>query len=104
MLRSVDNYVEALLTLAPALHLWDPIAIVVAGLLVGNHGRRFAMSDRTREYLDTLWELIDAILNGVLFVLIGLEVIWLKFTGHAGLAAIPLILLARCVSVASQLA
>lgn len=113
LLKSVDNYqVEVLLTLAlvsggyalaAALQLSGPIAIVVAGLLIGNQGRRFAMSDRTREHLDMFWELIDGILNGVLFVLIGLEVLQLRFTRswlEAGLVAIPLLLVARWVSVA----
>ena len=88
--------------LALALHLSGPIAIVVAGLLVGHHGRRFAMSDHTREQLDAFWELIDDILNTVLFVLIGLEILLLKFTGtlfKAGLIAIPVLLLARWLSV-----
>ena len=61
--------------LARRLHVSGPIAVVVAGLLIGNHGRSFAMSDRTRENLDKFWELIDEMLNAVLFVLIGLEVI-----------------------------
>jgi CPA1 family monovalent cation:H+ antiporter len=113
LLKSVDDYhVEMLLTLAlvsggyalaAALHTSGPIAIVVAGLLIGNHGRRFAMSERTRHNLDLFWELIDEILNGVLFVLIGLEVLSLKFTPAwlmAGLLAIPVLLLARWISVA----
>jgi CPA1 family monovalent cation:H+ antiporter len=112
MLKSVDNYqVEILLTLAlvmgtyalaTALHLSGPIAIVVAGLLIGNHGRALAMSQRTREHLDTFWELVDEILNAVLFVLIGLEVLVLTFTREyvlAGVLAIPIVLLARLVSV-----
>jgi CPA1 family monovalent cation:H+ antiporter len=116
LLKSVDNYqVEVLLTLglvtggyalALALHTSGPIAIVVAGLLIGNHGRRFAMSDRTREHLDTFWELIDEILNAILFVLIGLEVLVLTFTGRlflAGLAAVPTLLLARWLSVAGPI-
>lgn len=89
--------------LASHLHLSGPIAMVVAGLLIGNHGRTLAMSDHTRENLDTFWELIDEILNAVLFVLIGLEVLVLEFTGRyllAGLAAIPVVLVARSVSVA----
>lgn len=112
LLASVDNYqLEVLITLAlvmggyalaTALHLSGPIAIVVAGLLIGNHGRRLAMSDKTREHLDTFWELMDEILNAVLFVLIGLEVLVLSFSGHTLLAAlllIPLVLAARFVSV-----
>jgi CPA1 family monovalent cation:H+ antiporter len=113
LIKQVDEYqVEVLLTLAlvtggyalaEALHLSAPIAIVVAGLLIGNHGRSFAMSERTREHLDTFWELIDEVLNAVLFLLIGLEVLILNFTGVrllAGVIVIPVILLARMVSVA----
>jgi CPA1 family monovalent cation:H+ antiporter len=112
MLRSVDNYqVEVLITLAlttggyalaEAWHLSAPIAIVVAGLLVGNHGRVLAMSEKTREHLDTFWELVDEVLNAVLFVLIGLEVLVLAFRDEyllAGLLTIPIVLLARLVSV-----
>lgn len=112
MLASVDNYqVEILLTLAlvmggyslaGALHLSGPIAIVIAGLLIGNRGRVLAMSDRTREHLDTFWELVDEILNAVLFVLIGLEVLVLTFQQDylpAALLMIPVVLLARFVSV-----
>ena len=80
-----------------------PIAVVVAGLFIGNHGRRLAMSDTTRQNLDTFWELVDEILNALLFVLIGLEILVLTFTRQllvAGLIAIPAILFARWVSVA----
>jgi CPA1 family monovalent cation:H+ antiporter len=113
LLRSVDHYqVEVLLTLAlvtggyalaSAFHLSGPIAIVVAGLLIGNHGRQLAMSDTTREHLDNFWELIDESLNAILFVLIGLEVLVLAFTREllfAGLLAVPALLLARWISVA----
>jgi CPA1 family monovalent cation:H+ antiporter len=112
MLKRVDDYsVEVLITLAlttggytlaELLHVSAPIAIVVAGLLIGNHGRSLAMSAKTREHLDTFWELIDEILNAVLFVLIGMEVLVLTYRGEyllAGLAAIPIALLARLVSV-----
>ncbi|OYT73560.1 MAG: sodium:proton antiporter [Chloracidobacterium sp. CP2_5A] len=85
MLKTVDAYqVEVLITLAlvtgtyalaEALHLSAPIAIVVAGLFIGNRGRIKAMSDETRQRLDVFWELIDEILNAVLFFLIGLELI-----------------------------
>jgi CPA1 family monovalent cation:H+ antiporter len=117
MLKSVDNYqVEVMITLAlvmgtyalaVALHMSGPIAIVVAGLLIGNHGRALAMSQRTREHLDTFWELVDEILNAVLFLLIGLEVLVLTFTVEtvvAGLLAIPIVLLARLSSVAASVA
>jgi len=112
LLKSIDHYqVEVLLTLAlvmggyalaSALHLSGPIAIVVAGLLIGNHGRSLAMSETTRHHLDTFWELLDEILNAFLFVLIGLEVLVLRFTREllvAGFIAIPALLLARWASV-----
>ncbi len=89
MLLRIDVYqVEVQITLAlvmggyalaSALHLSGPIAIVVAGLLIGNQGRRLAMSDTTREHLDGFWELVDESLNAVLFVMIGLEVLALPF-------------------------
>lgn len=117
LLRSVDNYqVEVLLTLAlvsggyalaSALHVSGPIAIVVAGLIIGNHGRRFAMSERTRDHLDKFWELIDEILNALLFVLVGLELLSLTFSRHllfAGLVAAPVVILARWISVAVPVA
>jgi len=112
LLRSVDNYqVEIMLSLAlvaggyaaaEALHLSAPIAMVVAGLLIGNHGRSLAMSPAVCEHLDTFWELIDEILNAILFVLIGLEVLIVTFTGQyllAGLLAIGVVLLARLAAV-----
>ena len=112
LLKRVDNYqVEVLITLAlvtggyalaMALHLSGPIAIVVAGLLIGNQGRLLAMSETTRHHLDIFWELVDEVLNAVLFVLIGLEVLVLTFTTSylaAGLLLIPLVLLARFIAV-----
>ncbi len=112
MLASVDNYqVEILITLAlvmggytlaGAIHVSGPIAIVVAGLLIGNHGRMFAMSNRTREHLDTFWELVDEILNAVLFVLIGLEVLALEFKSSwflIGAVLIPVVIFARFIWV-----
>lgn len=112
MLGNVNNYqVEILITLAVVmggyalatrLHISGPIAMVVAGLLIGNHGRMFAMSDSTRKHLDTFWELLDEILNAVLFVLMGLEVLILTFKEEyllAALVIIPLVLLSRFTSV-----
>ena len=112
MLASIDNYqVEVLLTLglvlggyalASALHISGPIAIVVAGLLIGNKGRKYAMSDKTREHLDNFWELIDEILNAMLFVLIGLEVLILTFNTEyllAGVIMVPVVLIIRFISV-----
>jgi len=89
-------------TLAMYLHLSGPIAIVVAGLLIGNRGRILAMSDNTRDNLDTFWELIDEILNVILFVLIGLEILILSFSInyiYASLLIIPVILLSRFITV-----
>jgi len=112
LLASIDNYqVEILITLAlvfggyalaTKLHLSGPIAIVVAGLMIGNKGRMYAMSDKTRLHLDNFWELIDEILNAVLFVLIGLEVLVLSLHPQyiwAGLIMIPITLLARFIAV-----
>ena len=112
MLRSVDEYkVEILLSLAlvaggyalaDAWHLSGPIAMVVAGLMIGNHGRSFAMSATTNERLDQFWELIDETLNAMLFVMIGMEVLALTFTARtllAGLLVIPIVLAARVFSV-----
>ena len=112
LLKSIDRYdVEILITLALVLggyalaiqlHVSGPIAMVVAGLMIGNHGRSLAMSDTTREHLDTFWELIDEILNAMLFVLIGLEMVILTFEQDyllASLLVIPIVLLARLVCV-----
>ena len=112
MIAAIDSYqVEVLVTLAlvmggyalaTRLHLSGPIAIVVAGLLIGNHGRRFAMSDKTIERLDDFWELLDEILNAALFVLIGLEVLLIAFEpawGWTAVLAIPVVLAARLASV-----
>lgn len=111
-LKSIDNYLVEILitlalvmggyTLAMAIHTSGPIAIVVAGLLIGNQGRLLAMSDKTREHLDQFWELIDEILNIVLFVLIGLEILILPFNQWwliAGLLAIPIVVGTRFLSV-----
>ncbi len=112
MLKRVDDYlVEILITLglvtggyalANAIHISGPLAMVAAGLLIGNHGRAFAMSETTKRNLDTFWELIDEILNAVLFILIGMEVLTLEFTAPhllAGLILIPVVLLVRLISV-----
>jgi CPA1 family monovalent cation:H+ antiporter len=111
-LKSLDDHpLELLITLALVMftyatsfwvHVSGPIAVVVAGLLIGNHGRRFAMSDRTREHVDAFWRMIDDILNAVLFLLIGLQVFTVPSTPSAivaGLLAIPITLVGRFVSV-----
>ncbi|WP_437977088.1 sodium:proton antiporter [Sorangium sp. So ce295] len=113
MLRQVDDYkVEVLLSLAAAaggyalayaIHVSGPIAMVVAGLFIGNEARAGAMSEKTREHLDDFWELMDEILNAVLFVLIGLELLIVAFDAQsllAGLLAFPVVLLARFIAVA----
>lgn len=114
LIKRIDSYhVEILLTLATVMggyrlaeviHVSAPLAIVVAGLMIGNHGRYLGMSDLTREHLDTFWELVDEILNAVLFVLIGLELLVISHTLAmvvAGILLIPGVLLARFLSVGS---
>ncbi len=111
-MRAVDDYTLEIVTtlalvmvtyaIALRIHLSGPIAVVVAGLFIGNHGAQFAMSDRTRGRLFDFWELVDEILNSVLFLLIGLEVLALRFHADyvvAALLAIPVALLARLISV-----
>lgn len=113
LLRSIDHYqTELLLTLAlvlggyalaERLHISAPLSAVTAGLVIGNQGRSLGMSDVTRDHLDKFWSLIDEILNAVLFVLVGFEVIRLKLTGSvvvASLALIPAVLVSRAISVA----
>jgi monovalent cation:H+ antiporter, CPA1 family len=112
LMRSIDDYAtEIMLTLAVVtggyalaqyLHVSGPIAMVVAGLMVGQQTRQYAMSETTRHHLDAFWETIDHILNAILFVLIGLEAIVLKFPPQAILLAalaIPVVLLSRWISV-----
>jgi CPA1 family monovalent cation:H+ antiporter len=116
-MRSIDEYtVEIMLSLAlvtgtyviaARLGLSGPIAVVVAGLLIGNRGTRLAMSETTREHLLTFWELIDEILNSLLFLLIGFEV--LAVSGQTGaviaaVVAIPLVLASRLISVSLPMA
>jgi len=111
-MESIDDYsVEVMISLAlvmagyslaHTIHVSGPVAMAVAGLFIGNAGVARAMSDVTRDYLIKFWELIDEILNAVLFLLIGLEVVLI--TGQPrlllfGLAAIPLALFARWLSV-----
>jgi CPA1 family monovalent cation:H+ antiporter len=111
MIKVVDEYVvEILITLtlaaggyslAEALHVSAPICVVIAGLIIGNQGRSLAMSDTTREHIDTFWELIDELLNVVLFVLVGLEVLTLTLSSNyvlAGLLAICAMVVSRFVS------
>lgn len=112
LLKSIDSYQEeVLLTLAGVIggyalashwHLSGPLAMVMMGLMVGNRGRELAMSDKTRHYIDLFWELIDEILNAILFVLIGLEVVIIAYSGNlfiAGALTIIIALLARLIVV-----
>lgn len=112
LLKSIDSYKEeVLLTLATVLggyalaqhlHVSGPLAMVVAGLVIGNQGRAYAMSERTREYVDGFWELIDEMLNAVLFVLIGLQSIIVPYSltmAAAAAIAIVVTLGARWLSV-----
>ena len=112
LLKGIDSYqVELLVTLAVVtggyalasrLHVSGPLAMVVCGVIIGNGGRALAMSDLTRRYIDLFWELIDRILNAVLFVLIGMEVVLESFSGGtlvAAAAAIVLTLSARALTV-----
>lgn len=111
-LRSMDRYaLEVLITIAVVmggyaiaepLHVSGPIAMAVAGLLIGNYGVDYAMSDVTRDYIIKFWELIDEVLNSVLFLLIGLEIIVIvPSRDHLLIAmtAIPIALAARWISV-----
>src|SRR5690606_3988615 len=99
LMRGIDQYqVEVMLTialvfggaaLAQALHVSGPIAMVVAGLTLGNYGRTHEVSEETRRYIDKFWELIDEILNTLLFALIGLELLLVPFSWlHAGVACL----------------
>ncbi len=112
MMAVIDEHsIEILITLgivagtyalAQRLHLSGPIAVVITGLLVGNKGANFAMSDRTRSVLFGFWEMIDEILNSVLFLLIGLELLVLGISPKFGLImalCIPLVLFARFTAV-----
>ncbi len=83
-------------------HLSGPIAVVVAGLMIGNKGASVAMSEHTQQYLFGFWEMIDEILNSVLFLLIGLEILVLGLVPEyalIGAVAIPLVLIARLCAV-----
>ena len=114
-LASMDEYaLEVLITLAVVmggyalcseLHMSGPLAMAVAGLLIGNHGVTYAMSDVTRDYVVKFWELVDELLNSVLFLLIGLELIALvPGIPHMllGLLAIPITLAARAIAVSAS--
>lgn len=112
LLKTIDHYqVEVLITIAMVMggylmasyfHISGPLAMVVAGIITGNKGKTEAMSDVTRDYLGKFWQLIDDILNAILFLLIGLEVLVISFQRiivYVGLITIVIVLLARFISV-----
>ena len=116
LLRSIDNYqTEVLITLAlvmggyaaaGTLHVSGPLAIVVAGIIIGNKSGEDA-SDITRDYLDKFWHLIDELLNAVLFLLVGFELLLLHASGIVlliGCCAVVVVLIARLISVALPVA
>jgi CPA1 family monovalent cation:H+ antiporter len=116
-LKSIDYHpLELLITVAlvmfvyglsAACHASGPIAVVVAGIIIGNPGRQRAMSENTRRYLEAFWDMTDEILNAILFLLLGLQALTIPWTGSlllAGLALVPVVLFARFVSVATPLA
>jgi CPA1 family monovalent cation:H+ antiporter len=113
LMRSIDDYdIEVIITLAAVMmgtvvaqkfHLSAPLAMVTAGLVVGNDTvRHSAMSETTEVYVDKFWELLDILLNTVLFVLIGMEMLVISFQFNyllAGVAAIPVVLACRYLSL-----
>jgi CPA1 family monovalent cation:H+ antiporter len=111
-MKSIDNYqIEVMITLAlvmfissiaSRLHMSGPIAVVVAGLLIGNHGKRFAMSSTTIDHVEKFWTLVDEILNAVLFLIIGMEAFAIQFELSyllSGLMIVPTVIAARFISV-----
>lgn len=111
-MRQIDEHnIEVLITLALVagiyaiairLHTSGPLAVVVAGLFIGNHGAKFAMSENTRKHVFQFWELLDEVFNSILFLLIGLEVLIIAaYYSYAlvALAVIPIVLLGRFVGV-----
>jgi CPA1 family monovalent cation:H+ antiporter len=116
-MKSIDEHnLEVLITLALVmggyslalhLHISGPVAMAVAGLLIGNHGTSFAMSENTRRHVITFWELLDEILNSVLFLLIGLEVVAIAVDGDhllIGGLSILVVLAARAAAVGLPMA
>jgi CPA1 family monovalent cation:H+ antiporter len=113
VMRRIDDYaLEVLITLGLAfggyelavwLHVSAPIMAVCAGLLIGDIGAKHGMSEQTRDYVEAFWEMVDEILNAVLFLLIGFEVFAITFEADlltTGVAAIGLALVARLMAVA----
>lgn len=113
LLKSIDNYeVEVIITIAAVMggtvlaqhfHLSAPLAMVTAGLMIGHDRvRQTSMSETTEQYVDKFWELVDILLNAILFVLIGMEMLVLTYSSQyilVGLLCIPTLLLARYISL-----
>ncbi|MFT4736078.1 MAG: CPA1 family monovalent cation:H+ antiporter [Cyclobacteriaceae bacterium] len=117
LMKAIDNYeTEVIITLALVMgisalahyfHVSGPLAVVVAGIFLGNKAPKIAWSENTHNYVDKFWELIDVLLNAVLFVLIGLELLVISMNGEYllfGLIAIPLALLARFIALSGPVA
>jgi CPA1 family monovalent cation:H+ antiporter len=115
-MRAIDDFpVEVLITLALVAGTYalagklgtsGPLSVVAAGMLIGDRGVRYAMSDRTQTYVSALWTLVDEVLNSVLFLLIGLEVLVVRFEPASlvvAVAAVPITLLARLAAVSAPL-
>lgn len=112
LIESIDHYqTETLITIATVMggytlaqysHVSGPLAMVVAGLITGNQGKKLGMSEITNDYIDKFWEIIDEILNALLFVLIGLELLLISFEMKVllvGILFIILTLMARFISI-----
>ncbi len=112
IMRSIDNYkVEVLITialvmggyaLASAIHISGPLAMVAAGIIIGNHGNEKGLDNTTFQYISKFWDLIDETLNAILFVLIGLELLVIQFLPWyfvIGLASVFIVLAIRYISL-----
>ncbi|WP_294300372.1 sodium:proton antiporter [uncultured Chryseobacterium sp.] len=112
LMREVDDYIISVLVtlsvvmggylIARQMHISGPLTMVAAGLFMGNFNVKFKMKSITQDYLIKFWELIDEILNAVLFLFIGFELLMIKDLSHfmiPGLAAIVIVLLARVISI-----
>jgi len=111
-MKSVDDYiVSVLITLsvvmggyliAKTIHISSPLTMVAAGLIIGNYGKKAAMSSMTKDYVNKFWELVDEIMNAVLFLFIGFELLVIPdIVGHwaLGLSCIIFVLLGRLLSI-----
>jgi monovalent cation:H+ antiporter, CPA1 family len=112
LMREVDDYIISVLVtlsvvmggylIARQMHISGPLTMVAAGLFMGNFSMKFKMKSITQDYLIKFWELIDEILNAVLFLFIGFELLMIKDLSHfiiPGLVAIVIVLLARVISI-----